>query len=200
MVAKGQRANFWYDSASRRWILSGRSGGEIFSIGDSGLTSINNMTVPTLATLRAVNVAGTGTIATFQSTAATAVNLTVGTLGTIRAVTVAGTGSIGIVDIGTSVKVAAGTAVTLINKFVGTLAAIAAVGTMATAVGTVTGFTGAVGDFVFGVPKAAIAGNIGVIGFRVPTTNCLNAYLVNPQVDSAGSLAAAVGFDLFQIR
>ena len=97
-------------------------------------------------------------------------------------------------------RIGAGGTISLIQKFSGTLTGITAVGSGATAVGTVTGMTGiAFGDSVFGNPKAALGGNIGIAGWHVPTTNTVNAYITNTKPDSAGSLAA-VGVDILVLR
>ena len=85
-------------------------------------------------------------------------------------------------------------------KFVGTVGGIAAVGTLAMAIGTITGATGLLpGDVIFGVPKAALGGNVGLGGFHVPTNNTLNVYIQNVSGLSAGSLPAT-GFDIAALR
>jgi len=120
-------------------------------------------------------------------------------LGSNKGIRTSATASLAAID-SPSVVVGDGGALTLINKLTGTLGAIAAVGSGATAVGTITGMTGvAIGDVIFGTPKAALAGNIGLGGFYVPTTNVVNAYVQNTKPDSAGSLIS-VGIDILQIR
>jgi len=91
---------------------------------------------------------------------------------------------------------------TFMRKITGTMPAITAVGTATVAVATITGVASgaiAVGDIVTGVPKVAMAGKLGLAGFHIPTTNVVNAYVINPAVDSAGSLTAR-GIDLFITR
>ena len=90
--------------------------------------------------------------------------------------------------------------------FIGSNAAITAVGTLAIAVGTISiagtvNASGvAMGDKIFGVPKAdRSGGHVGVVGFYVPTTNTLNVWLQNSKADSAGSFPAT-GWDVIAFR
>ncbi len=89
-------------------------------------------------------------------------------------------------------------AVSAFKKHTGTIA-LSAIVTNTVGVATVTGLSGiAVGDLVFVVPKSAIAGK--TLGQAVvATTNTVNVYVNNPNISSAGSLAA-VGVDVFQVR
>lgn len=101
---------------------------------------------------------------------------------------------------------ATGDTFTKMYKFVATLSAAVAVASGALGVGTLQSLTGsgvgcaelAVGDYVMGVPKTALASVI-VGGFRVPTTNTLNVYLHTVGEDAGGSLAA-IGFDVVAFR
>jgi|SRR3990167_224065 len=112
----------------------------------------------------------------------TLADLNIGTLATLRTAAIGG-----------------GTTITKIVKFSGTLTGITSVGTTAVAVGTVTGATVAVGDTVFGVPKAdRSAGHVILGEFYVPTTNVVNVMLMNPRVDSAGSYPST-GVDMVAI-
>ena len=111
-------------------------------------------------------------------------DLTIGTLATIQ-----------------NIIVGSGSRQTFILGFTGTNAAITSIGTGAIAQGTITNATGiAVGDKVFGVPKAdRSAGHVGFAGFHVPTTNTLNVWVQNSKPDSAGSFPAT-GWDIITFR
>ncbi len=156
---------------------------DTLNVGGQG--SIQNLNVPTLATLRAIVVGAQGSIQ----------NLNVPTLATLRAINVAGVGSIASADIPTLKVGAGGGALTLRMKVTGTIS-LAAVGTCGVGVATMTGIGSsgiAVGDLVTVTPKAAISG-VGFVGAYIPTTNVVNVYVVNPDILSAGSLPA-VGID-----
>lgn len=90
--------------------------------------------------------------------------------------------------------------VTRLLSFVGSSAALSAVGTATTAIATITAATGvAVGDKVFGNPRVALGGDLGLGGFHVPTTNVINALITNPSPDGGGSLPAR-GWDITVVR
>ena len=123
----------------------------------------------------------------------------VGTLATLQATVIVGIGSIADSRIQRTL-IGGGATLSLVTKLTGTLA-LAAIGTGAMAVATVTGMGSAgvaVGDLIFGNPKAALS-RIGLVGWFVPTTNVVNAYIMNPSDQGGGSLPA-VGVDLTQIR
>ena len=93
-----------------------------------------------------------------------------------------------------------GTGIKKMGLITGTIGALTAVGTGLVSIGTVTNMTGlAIGDKVFVTPKAAIAGNIGLVGAYIPTTNTLNVLLANTKQNSAGSFVAK-GVDVIYFR
>ena len=99
-----------------------------------------------------------------------------------------------------TLTIGGGQALTRFGMLSGTIGGIAAIGSAAVAVGTITGMTGlAVGDKCMIIPKAALAGNVGIVGAYVPTTNTLNAYIANTKPDSAGSLPHS-GVDVLYFR
>ena len=65
--------------------------------------------------------------------------------------------------------------------WVGTCGALSSVPTAAIAIGTITGATAIEQcDIVCGMAKAdRSAGHVGIAGFYIPTTNCLNVHLQN---------------------
>jgi len=211
----GQNGTFTVQALAAN-LLTNASIGEILNVATRAdlrallvntVGTIQNLNVGTLATLRSTNVAGVASLANAQIAAGAAVltNVTIGTLASVRGLNVNTQGSVQNLNVGTlatlqAANIGAGDTLSKIGFLSGTLGGIAAVGTSAIAVGTVTGMTGlAVGDKVFGLPKSALAGNIGIAGFHVPTTNVLNAYVINPDPVTAGSLPS-VGLDVLYIR
>lgn len=145
--------------------------------------SIENLNVPTLATLQALNTAGQGSIANL--------NTTTGTITTLNAVNIAKVAR---------AQIGGGGTISYMAKFTGTIA-LAAVGTMTVGVATVSnlGSSGiAVGDQVVITPKAAISGVLLGLGW-IPTTNVVIVPVSNAAIDSAGSLPA-VGVDILVTR
>ena len=99
-------------------------------------------------------------------------------------------------------RVGGGGTLGLITRLSGTIPGISAIGSGAVAVATITGQASAgiaVGDLIFGMPRAAIGGNTGIVAYIVPTTNLVNAHIANTKPDSAGSFVS-VGVNLLQIR
>ena len=124
--------------------------------------------------------------------------LTVGSLLSGNTLNIGGIGSIA--DARVQRLILGGGTISLLKKFTGTIA-LTAVGTGSVAVATISGQGSAgiaVGDLVFGNPKAALSG-VGIAGFYVPTTNVVNVYISNPNSQGGGSLPAT-GIDIYVQR
>ena len=206
--------NWFWNSVTSRWELRGRGQGapvawadEIgigganarfstagsfaaaniaaFTSAAAVITSgtLTNANVPSTATLQ------TAVVANARITTGTITNANVGTLATIQKASVAQ-------------LVVGGQTVTSILEASGTFPGLTAVGTEGVGVATMTGVASLgvlAGDVVFGVPKGALAANIGFSHFYVPTTNVINIYVVNNSQASAGS-QPAVGVDVVAMR
>lgn len=190
---------WWWNPRAKRWEIRGKTATPLAYINESGLTSVTDnyiaedYAVTSMASLTAANIIsgilGTGTIT----------NLNVGTLATLRTANIAGQASLGLANLAV-LQVAGGATISYMKKATGTIA-LAAVGTMTTAVATVTGMGSvgiAVGDIVTFNPKAAVTGVL--LGNAIcPSINNVNITVLNPAIDSAGSLPA-VGVDVFWTR
>ena len=167
------KANWFYNSRDKKWEIRDRFGVNVFEIADGG----------------AIKVKGALTGVT---------DITVATLSSMQAANVAGVASLADTRI-ERVKVGGGATLSFLTKLTGTLGGLAAVGTNTVAVATITGMTVTPGDMVFGTPKVALAGGIGIVGYFVAATNTVNAYVVNPSIASAGSLPHT-GIDVTILR
>lgn len=82
---------------------------------------------------------------------------------------------------------------------VGSNAAIAAVGSYSTAIGSIQLVGVAAGDAIIATPKVAMPTNLSVGGFFVSGANNINFSVINPDIDTVGSMPA-MGWDIIAIR
>jgi hypothetical protein len=172
---------WFYNGAAGRWELRGRQKGEPVAWADEnqfyvrGTLAYDALSVGTQATIRDVVIANTGSIANLTTTNGLLNNTKLG---------------------------ATGGTISVLLGLTGTLPGITGIGSGGVAVATMTGVASAgvaAGDIIFGVPKAALGGHTGIVGWHVPTTNVINAYIANTKPDSEGSFVP-VGVDVAALR